>query len=342
MASQDIVQQLEEQLETINQYKDVVLISRPNWGEITFERAEQDIELALSIAADLSSTPLSYLTNQTAREITQRIPNVLTWLTQIDEFNLRGAASQNRDRIATGLQIAVAGLHTAASPWIPYLAYKRGDSSENIRQIEEAVANARARVDAVESYAGAKRTEVDEIVEAAREASASAGVATFTSEFDEEAKALARGSKVWLVAAAVLAAATVGWTVLSFDWPPLPEGANSWVTLRHVVTKVSVIAVLFTATVWCGRIYRALRHQRSINRHRALSLKTFQAFVKATDDPVTRDAVLTAATKSIFANVPTGFVEERATGQDTSVNVVEVGKSASKGIPTGRAASPDE
>ena len=276
MASQDIVQQLEEQLETINQYKNVALIRRPNWGEITFEKAEQDIELALSIAADLSSIPLSYLTNQAAREITRHIPNVLTWLTQIDTFNLQGAASQNRDRIATSLQIAVTGLHTAASPWIPYLAYRRGDSSENIRQIEEAVTNARALVGDAESYAAAKRTEIDEIVEAAREASASAGVATFTSEFDEEAKALAGSSSGWLWAVVALAAATVAWAVLSFYWPSIPEDANSWITLRHVVAKVSVIAVLFTATVWCGRIYRALRHQRSINRHRALSLKTFR------------------------------------------------------------------
>ncbi len=199
MASQDIVQQLEEELETINQYKDVALIRRPNWGELTFERAEQDIELALSIAADLSSMPLSYLTNQAAQEITQYIPNVSTLLKQIHNFNLQGSASRKRNEIAANLQDAVASLHTAASVWIPYLAYKRGDSSENIRQIEEAVTNAKAQVNAVASYAEAKRTEVDEIVEAAREASASAGVATFTSEFDEEAKALAGNSKRWLL-----------------------------------------------------------------------------------------------------------------------------------------------
>ncbi len=59
MASQDVIQHLEEQLETINQYKDVELISRrDNWGSITFELAAQDIELALSIAADLSSMSL--------------------------------------------------------------------------------------------------------------------------------------------------------------------------------------------------------------------------------------------------------------------------------------------
>ncbi len=208
--------------------------------------------------------------------------------------------------------------------------------------MEAAVERAETREAEAESYATEKRAEVDEIVDAAREAAASAGVATFTSEFDAEAEMLASGSKGWLWAIVVLAVATVGCAVLSFYWPSLPEDADGWITLRHVVAKVSVIAILFTGTVWCGRIYRALMHQRSINRHRALSLKTFQAFVKATDDPVTRDAVLTAATKSIFANVPTGFVEERVTGQDASVNVLDISRSASRGAPTGGAASPKE
>ena len=139
-----------------------------------------------------------------------------------------------------------------------------------------------------------------------------------------------------------LALLTLASAIGSFFWPSLPDDANGWATLRHVVAKVSVIAMLFTGTVWCGRIYRALTHQRSINRHRALSLKTFQAFVKATDDPATRDAVLMAATKSIFANVPTGFVEERTADRDASVNVFDVGRSVGKATPTKRAASSDE
>ena len=331
MASQDIVQQLEEQLETINQDADVDLI---NWEMSTFEAEAGDIRLARSIAADLLSMPLRYLADEVAMGITQLIPDVQEHLRQLYESELEDVPAADRDRIAANLHSAVAGLHNATRHWIPYLKYRRGDFPQSIQELEAAVKNAIAQVNAAESYAEAKRTEVDKIVEAAREASASAGVAIFTSEFDNEAKALARSSKWWLLAVVALAGTTAVWAICSFDWPSTPESANSWITLRHMVAKASVIAVLFAGTVWCGRIYRALRHQRSINRHRALSLKTFQAFVEATDDPVTRDAVLTAATKSIFANVPTGFVEERATGQDTSVNVLEVGKSASKAIPT--------
>ena len=98
-------------------------------------------------------------------------------------------------------------------------------------------------------------------------------------------------------------------------------------TLRNVFSKAAVIAVLFTGTVWCGRIYRALIHQAAVNRHRALSLKTFQAFVRATDDPVVRDAVLMAATRTVFGSVPTGLVEHSG-GQDAGLNFFEYNRSA--------------
>ena len=89
--------------------------------------------------------------------------------------------------------------------------------------------------------------------------------------------------------------------------------------------------MLFTPTVWCGQSYRALNHQTTVNRHRALSLKTFQSLVKALDNPQVRDAVLMAATRAIYANVPTSIVD-RATTEESVVNFVEIGKSSAKGM----------
>lgn len=338
MAAAELVQELEEQIKSITRYEGSELVRRPEWGAITFEVATQDIAVAQSTASDLSTMPLSHLADQAARDITAQIPNVATYLQQIDEFKLEGNATANRDSIASNLKSSVEALLTSASPWIAYLAYKRGDIVESVKQTEAALADARAKLDDARTYADDTREEVNEIVAQIREASASAGVATFTHEFDQEAKRLSASSKKWLGAVIALTVLTSAVAVVSFFWPSLPDNANSWATLRHVVAKIPVIAILFTGTIWCGRIYRALTHQRSINRHRALSLKTFQAFVQATDDPATRDAVLMAATKSIFGNVPTGFVDERGATQDTSVNVLEFGKSAGKAMPTRQAA----
>lgn len=343
MASVELVQELEEQIKTITQYKDAELVRRPEWGTtITFEVAAQDIEVARSIAGDLSTMPLAHLADQAAEGIKAHLPRVSKYLRQIDEFQLQGNVQDNRDNIASNLKREVEALLTAASPWIGYLAYKRGDLEENVKQAETALAQAKTTLDESNAYAAGKREEVDKIVALAREASASAGVATFTHEFDQEADRLAKGSKRWLIAVVALAILTSAAALGSFFWPSLPDNAGAWPTFRHVVAKVSVIAILFTGSIWCGRIYRALTHQRSINKHRALSLKTFQAFVQATDDPATRDAVLLAATKSIFGTVPTGFVDERGATQDATVNVLEVGKSAGKAVPRTRVGSTQE
>ena len=88
MASEEVVQQLREQLETINQYRESELISRRTWGSIDFVAAEQDIETALTIAADLLSLPLVHLTDQAAQDIVTYVPSVARQLERIDNFKL--------------------------------------------------------------------------------------------------------------------------------------------------------------------------------------------------------------------------------------------------------------
>ena len=90
--------------------------------------------------------------------------------------------------------------------------------------------------------------------------------------------------------------------------------------------------MLFTGTLWCGRIYRALLHQAATNKHRALSLQTFRAFVEATEDENVKDAVLLSATRAIFASIPTGFVDQKAVPDDSSIKVVELAKTAGKNL----------
>ena len=198
MAAAELIQKLEEQIESITRYEETELIRRPEWGAITFEVATQDIDVARSIAGDLSTMPLSHLADQAAQEIAAQIPAVSNYLQQIDEFRLEGNATANRDNIASNLKSSVEALLTSANSWVAYLAYKRGDIEERVKQTETALAEAKAKLDEAESYAVEKREEVDKIVTLAREASTSAGVATFTHEFDEEAKRLAADSKKWL------------------------------------------------------------------------------------------------------------------------------------------------
>ena len=199
--------------------------------------------------------------------------------------------------------------------------------SEKISILNNEVKNARKKYREAIKWFNGKQAEVDKIVGATREAAASTGVTTFTKEFADEASNLQTKSTYWLIATALLVATTIGASILLIYWPTESSGANEWETIRNLVSKAAIIAVLFTSTIWCGRIYRSFVHQVSVNRHRALSLKTFQAFTEATSDPYVKDAVLMAATKSVFTSVPTGLVEQ-VENQEQGVNFVKFGKSS--------------
>ena len=330
MATESLVDELNKLLQQLTAYEDAELIRRPNeWGAINFESAEKDIRLVFDIARDLSELPLDYLTDNAAQQISQAVPPVTDHLRSINEFTLQGDPTGNRDSLSNGLRSVAENLHATASPHIPYLAYRRGDIADNIAKLNKAVEDTRQILEQMESWSTEKKSKIDVIVQAAQDAAAAVGVATFTQEFDGEATTLTSRSRAWLNATAACAAATILAAIVFYFWPTLPPDADAWDTLRNIVSKAAIIAVLFTGTVWCGRIYRALMHQATVNRHRALSLKTFQAFVKSTDDPFVRDAVLMAATKTVFGSVPTGLVEQPG-ADDAGVNFVEFGKTSGK------------
>ena len=328
MATEDRVTALRQELQSVLKYKNIDLVTRSAWGEINFESARADIEGALSTSTDLDSMPLEHLTDGVADNIQGAIPEVAHALQQIQEFSIAsgGTPSDNRDSICNQLHAAVDTFCEVANPQIAYLMYKRGDVGENIARLEQAITKSRKLYDEAKTWVDEKKAEIEKIEHAARTAAASAGVGTFTAEFNGEAEKLQSQSKCWLWSSFGFATATIVAAVLFYFWPSVASDAGMSETLRNMASKTAVIVVLFTGAVWCGRIYRALVHQAAVNRHRALSLKTFQAFVEATNDKYVKDAVLMAATNTVFSNVPTGLVEER-NNQNSGVNFVEFGRS---------------
>lgn len=193
MATEQLVSELRNRLKDLNAFHDAELIRRPNeWGTINFESASDDIALVLSIAQDLSGLPLQYLTDNAAQQITQSIPPVVDHLNSINEFTLEqgGNPTGTRESLSNGLHQVAEHLNTTSSPFIPYLAYRRGDIAENISALNKALSDSKDSLRKAESWTDKKKHEISEIVRAAREAAASAGVATFTQEFDAEKRQL--------------------------------------------------------------------------------------------------------------------------------------------------------
>lgn len=69
-----------------------------------------------------------------------------------------------------------------------------------------------------------------------------------------------------------------------------------------------------------------------VNRHRGNALKTFQAFTEAAgDNQDVRSAVLLETTRSIFAVVPSGFLNATETNADGGLKAADAMKVLGKG-----------
>ena len=79
-----------------------------------------------------------------------------------------------------------------------------------------------------------------------------------------------------------------------------------------------------------AKIYRAYRHNCTINTHRQNALMTFEMFTNAAKDEQTKNAVLLQATQSIFSPQPTGYLSGDSE-QGSNPQILEIIKNIGSG-----------
>lgn len=326
MATDQEVDRLRKAIDAIFSFEKESLIRRTKWGEINFESAQRDVDRIFDVLNHLKILPLEYLPDTAVTEIVNPLTEVKTVFDQIDKFNIQVAnPSDTRNTIVRNVHSYADNLYRQASPWVPFLAYQKGDVSKNIGQLTDSVNQAKLIIDGAKGDIAAKSKEIDGIIVKARESSAAAGAAVFTQDFDKESKNLVDRAKVWLRATWIIAVLT--FVVAGTMWYITEPGLDQSQVWQKLTTKLAILALLISATAWCGKIYKALVHQSTVNRHRALSLQTFQAFSNAASDVQTKDAVLLQTTKAIFNDASTGFIDGTHTGSDNDIKIFEIVKS---------------
>lgn len=330
MANDENIQALKSAIEELLTYKEKELIKRPEWGEINFEQFEFSFQRLWEIVEHLNVLPTEYLIDTVAKNTSARLLEVKNKLDGIDQFSLTGTnPTQTRDQLGNQLNQLIDQLYNAIAIWIPFLAYQKGDVSKNIQELSSTVEKANKEVEKAKEDIEKKHNQIDDIITKAREASATAGAAVFTEDFLTESEELNNNSWKWLIATIGLAILTA--IVAVYMWFEAPEKLTENHIWLIISTKLTIFILLFSATIWTGKIYRALKHQAFINKRRALGLKTFQAFSSAASDDQVKDAVLMETTRSIFANGPTGFIDSHQANGEADAKVIEVVKSVIKG-----------
>lgn len=299
------------------------LISRPQWGDLTFENAREDIDSIYGVVHLLNGLPLEKLPAAAAQQITGALTQALTFIALIDKFSLHeGSPVQNQQEITNNLANVQEQLYAQTHQWIPFLAYLKGDIPAQLDAIAASVLAAESKNGDFHKYLNDRQSEIDAAVSAAREASARAGAAHFTKDFLADSKERDKDAKNWLTAAIAAAAVTIIVAVVFF-FVTAPDDPYSIV--QFTTSKLVILAMLIGITAWCAGNFRANKHQATVSRHKGHSLQTFQAFVEASDNPVIRDAVLLETTRSIFSHFSTGYLKSDATN-DSPSRVFEVFK----------------
>jgi hypothetical protein len=331
MATDALTKQLRELAEGCTQTPIDKLLVNPNWGTITFEGCRPELERTYSMLNQFKLLPAELLPDGPMQQIVSSLPPVQATLEQIRSFSIESSnPTGTRDQLVAQLKTQADQFFAVAHLYIPYLAYQKGDVQRNINELTESVEQASQLVGSAKSEIEKKRGEIGDIIVAAREAAASVGVAHFTADFNAESSSQDESAERWLKATAGVAVLTLA-AAIALVFVPIQPDATTPQVIQMFTSKVVILGLLFTATIWCGRLYKAARHQGSINKHRANALRTFQAFTKAASDDAARNAILMETTKSIFAITPTGYLDNES-APDGGFRIVEVVKHATQAV----------
>ena len=326
MAQQEQVEQLHEICRDCTAVSVDDLIANENWGTITFEKSRPQLELAFSLCNDLLRFPVNILPENRINTIINCAKDLQAVIAAIKKFDIEeGYPRQHRNQISSHIASVTEKFFAEVLQWTVYLAYLHGNWEADANKLSDSVKRSEKKLEELKDYCEKRKSEVEKIVTTARESSAEVGVAHFTQDFQTEAESLQASSYKWLVATSGLAIATLAAAYYLFDAPSTNETMDWAYVIHQTTTRLILLGTLITATIWCGKMYRALKHQVTTNKHRANALKTFQAFVQATDDVSVKDAVLLETTRAIFDLRPSGYLDRESSGAKTEqTRIVEI------------------
>jgi hypothetical protein len=323
MANQETVKALQTKVTALLAFDRQKLIKREEWGSITFDKADHDYKRIFDIADYLKLLPVDVLSDSTVSQISSSIEQCRALFDQIHKFTIEsGNPAGSRDSFVAQVQAHADQLFSTASPWIPFLAYQKGDVQKNISTLNSSVGKAATLIGEAKLEVEKKAKEIDEIIVKAREASSAAGAAVFTKDFNLQAHELERKAQRWIVMTTILAVATLASAVFFYFY--IKPATSELEVFQRIASKLAIIGILISSTIWCGRIYKSLMHQSCIYRFKALGLQTFQAFSAGSADTQTKNAVLMETTRAIFSNHQTGYIEESG---NSDTQIVEILKS---------------
>lgn len=276
--------------------------------DINFEKAVPAFERMLDVVRQLHERDLERLPHTELRKLNVACDKLSELIQQVRAFALtQENPSQACTNIINSIEQAYDGV---MDPFLLPLAFTATQATDYARIEREAKglhAEMQKQAGELEKFMAETRKDASAAMEAVREQAAEAGVATNAQVFLSQAATHSTAAEGWFKATIWVTVATVAvalfFVILSFFYQPATTAGS----IQFVLSKIIFLSTLSFGIFWCARNYRAERHNKTLNKHRANALGTFRAFVEGTEDTQVRDAILLQAAQAAFVNRSTGY-----------------------------------
>ncbi len=313
---------------------------RPEWGELSFDGIESHLDMVFLLTKRLKSIPENLIVTIPDGIVTHTISNMATIFRELQEIDDFKISQDNAQSIHTqrtnSLRDIAEKFAERIGPWITLLSNTGEETDSLSGKIRAASDEVVKTLDETRDYAQKKTSEIESVLKVARTQSGEAGAAAFTKQFEVEARAAKRRSAYWLIPTGAFALAALVLSILFmlglFTGVPTSSDNHTAVSTFQLVYaiggRIVGISVLFYASIWSGRVALANMHLSSVNKHRAISLETLQAFQNAVDDNAARDAVVLEAARAVYENVPSGYIGRQIGEHGGGGRILELIRSA--------------
>jgi len=177
--------------------------------------------------------------------------------------------------------------------------------------------DAEARIAVALTSATDKSKELDEMLNASREATSKIAASGRARIFHQDGLSFQRSARIWLGLTIVLGLTLIGLAFgFALEWiMPIPEGTDSGKIASYLFGKLLILATVSAAVTFAAKQYSANRHNAVQNFHRSSALRTYRALLAASRDEAVHEAILHQAAQAIFAPSDTGYSKHGATNE---------------------------
>lgn len=312
-----IIEEVQQDIRRIQEFKPEDLIQKERLGEMSFERATQPARRIVDLFLRIPAEAVTEFPFQQMKLLQDQAKSTYALFDQILSFKLSsGDPESSRQQLTDQLAAAYQPTFDQLFPLISYLVSRTVDFNSLEARGRAAIQTINDDKEKVLKSINETSEQAAKILQEVREAAAEQGVTQAAKYFGDEADKHEIAAGKWLIASTIAAIIVAGFAFSTLFLHKWLAAASSLDSAQIITSKLLVFGVLVYGLFQCVRSYSAHRHNQVTNKHRQNALMTYKTLAEAGNSPELRDAVLQHAAAAIYAPNDTGYLkgEERGYG----------------------------